>query len=145
MRWPWQSRERRSGVYTDALVSYLETEAGGTTQARPGTSAAVEAASGLWARAFAAAVVEGAPDDVTAALGPGVLGMIGRQLIREGEIVFAIDMAGNGLRLTPAATHNLQGLTSDPASWVYEVDDAGPTGQRRRVLGSPTGLSIAAI
>ena len=137
MRWPWSTkRERRSGVYTDALVSYLENEAGGTTQARAGTSAAVEAAAGLWSRAFAAASVEGAPDDVTAAVSPAVLGMIGRELIRSGEIVFAIDMAGNGLRLTPASTHNLQGLTSDPASWTYEIDDSGPTGQRRRVLGS---------
>ena len=138
MMWPWATakRERRSGVYTDALVSYLETEAGGPTQGRPGTSAAVEAASGLWARAFASAAVEGAPDDVRAALGPGVLGMIGRELIRNGEMVFAIDMDRGGLRLTPAATCNMQGRTSDPAGWTYEVDDAGPTGQRRRVLGA---------
>ena len=48
MRWPWSTakRERRSAVYTDALVQYLETEATGTVEARPATAAAVEAASG---------------------------------------------------------------------------------------------------
>ena len=139
MRWPWSiaKRERRSGVYTDALVQYLETEAGGTAEARPATAAAVEAAAGIWSRAFASAAVEHAPADVAAAVSPAVLGLIGRELIRSGEIVFAIDLAGpDGLRLTPASTCNLQGLTADPSSWVYEVDDAGPTGQRRRVLRS---------
>ena len=138
MRWPWSTakRERRSGVFTDALVSYLETEAGGTVEARPGSAAAVEAAAGIWSRAFASATVENAPADVAAAVSPAVLGMIGRQLIRAGEIVFAIDLSGNGLRLSPAATVNLQGRTSDPSGWTYEVDDAGPTGQRRRVLSA---------
>ena len=27
-------------------------------------------------------------------------------------------------------------MTADPAGWTYEVDDAGPTGQRRRVLSA---------
>ena len=72
---------------------------------------------------------------MAAAVSPVVLGMIGRELIRAGEVVFAIDMSGNGLRLTPAVDRaTYRGLTSDPSGWTYEVDDAGPTGQRRRVL-----------
>ena len=138
MRWPWSTakRERRSSFFTDAVVQYLETEATGTAEARPATAAAVEAAAGIWSRAFASAAVENAPADVAAAVSPDVLGMIGRQLIRAGEIVFAIDLSAGGLRLSPSSSCNMQGLTSDPSGWTYELDDAGPTGQRRRVLTS---------
>ena len=59
---------------------------------------AVEAASALVGRAFASATLNPAMPAVT----PAILGIIGREIIRRGECVFAIDVdPETGLRLTP--------------------------------------------
>ena len=52
MRWPWSRPEvRMARPYTDALVDYLTTSAGGTSAGDPSAIAALEAAAGLYARA----------------------------------------------------------------------------------------------
>ena len=101
MRLPWGKRETRaSEPFTDAVVSAIVANAGGTT-GDPGATAAVETASGLWERAFAAAVVS--PSNArTRALTPALLGMIGRQLVRRGEALFVIGVDGGEVRLRTA-------------------------------------------
>ena len=137
MRWPWSKLEKRSGGgYTDLLTAGAESWAAGSRTSASET-AALEAAAGAWARAFASASVANAADDVAAALSPICLAQIGRDLIRRGESLLAISLGGNGgLLLTPAASWDLSGATADPSSWVYRVDDAGPSGSRTRTLPS---------
>lgn len=132
MRMPWQRTENRETSYTDTLVGLIVAQAKGET-AMVTATAALEIASGAVARAFAAAEVQG-PPAVQAALGPGLLSMIGRALIRRGEIVLAVSTDnGMALRLHPAADHDVTGMykTDD---WLYTVNLAGPSEQASRTV-----------
>lgn len=125
MRWPWQARETRAdSSYTDALVAAITANAGGQTTAFPTATAALEAAAGVVGRAFAAAEVR-APDAMLAALHPAFLSMVGRSLIRRGEIVFLIRVDGDRVKLWPAASHDISG-GPDPETWVYRLTVGGP-------------------
>ena len=124
MRWPW-TREKRESSFTDALVVQLLSSATGASLALPTATAALETCCGLVSRAFSAAEVAG-PAWARAALSPQCLGMIGRALIRDGEIVFAVDAEAGELRLFPAADHDVTGGHS-PASWTYRLNLAGPS------------------
>ena len=125
MRWPWSKRETRAdSSYTDALVNILTANASGEVTAFPTATGALEAAAGFVGRAFAAAEVS-APDTVLPALDPSCLALIGRSLIRRGEFVAAIDVAGGRVSLLPAASHDIEG-SADPASWTYRLTLGGP-------------------
>ena len=89
-------------------------------------TAAVEAASGALSRAFAAAEVVGEPW-VQDAVSPGVLGQIGRDLIRSGDSMHAIRVAGDGaVRLIPCSSWHWEG-NHDPASWTVRATAYGPS------------------
>ena len=143
MRWPWSSRERRAANYTDLLIAGAESWAA-TGSSPSATTAAVEAAAGCWARTFGSAAVENAPDDVIEVLAPLTLAQIGRDLIRRGECVLAISLGGDGeLMLAPASAWEVSGATADPSTWVYRVEDQGPSGRRTRTL--PASSVIHAV
>ena len=58
-------------------------------------------------------------------------------LIRRGECVLAISLSGDGeLMLTPASAWDVSGATAEAGSWVYRVEDTGPSGTRTRNLPS---------
>ena len=58
-----------------------------------------------------------------------MLAMIGRALIRRGEILFAIDVVDGQLRLVPVASHDVFG---DYGRWTYRLNLAGPGSQAQR-------------
>ena len=126
MRLPWKARETRAEAYDDALVDLIVSRAGGAaTTSNPLAIAAVETAAGLWGRAFMAATV--LPDvSRLDAVTSSVRGLIGRELIRKGEVLFLIEVEGGRLRLDPASSWNVTG-GADPASWRYEISRAGPS------------------
>ena len=125
MRLPWLRRETRAdSSYTDALIEAITSKAGGTTTTLPTGTAALEAAAGFVARAFAAAEVE-ADDMATRVLDPSTLALIGRSLIRRGELVLLIRVEDGQLRLLPTASHDVDG-GPDPASWQYRCTVSGP-------------------
>ncbi len=125
MKLPWKRRETRAdSSYTDALVAAITANAAGEQTAFPTATAALEACAGFVARAFAAAEVT-APDAAMSALSPDCLALIGRSLIRRGEIVFAIDLRGSEVVLLPAQSHDIDG-SPDPATWIYRVNLGGP-------------------
>ena len=99
MRWPWQT-EQRDSSFTDSLVALIVSQASGGTLARPSGTGALEASASIIARCFAAAQISG-PTHFVAALGPSVMSMIGRSLIRQGEILFAIEVAGGRVMADP--------------------------------------------
>ena len=119
--------EVRESSYTDALVAALQRNAQGRTAnpAAPTATAALETCVGLVGRAFAAAEVDG-PEIIASALTPVLMTMIGRSLIRKGEIVFAIDTSTGRLQLFPAQTHNVAG-GHNPDGWEYELTLPGPS------------------
>ena len=105
-------------------MAVLTSGAAGTSTALPTATAALESCAGLVGRSFAACEVHG-PESVVKALTPDLLSMIGRALIRRGEILFSVDVTDGRLRLWPVASHDISG-DHDPATWKYRVNLAGP-------------------
>ena len=118
---------RADTSYTDALVSALQRNAQGrvANPSSPMATAALETCAGLIGRAFAAAEITG-PEIIASALTPELMTLIGRSLIRKGEILFQIDTSTGRLRLFPAASHTVAGGT-DPGGWEYELSLPGPS------------------
>ena len=120
----FRTEKRADSSYTDALVAAITANAGGQTTAFPTATSSLEACAGLVGRAFASAEVIG-PDYAMDALSPDVMALIGRSLIRRGEILFDIDVINGMLRLTPAASHDVNGYPYK-SSWTYRLNLAGP-------------------
>ena len=130
MRWPWQQTPpiemRDEGSYTDAVVAAIIANARGETTAFPSAVGALEAASGLVGRAFASAVVESTSSAVIRALTPDCLAMVGRALIRRGEIVFYTDTSMGMFDLLPCLSFDVQGGPNS-ATWEYRCTVSGPS------------------
>ena len=129
--WPFGKVEHRESA-TDAIVSALISQAGGSS-VPPSVEAlgAVEAAAGLWSRAFASATVL-PTTPTTSAVSPGILAAIGRGLAVRGDVLFAIDFL-DGVVLTQASAWEIRGGTR-PESWTYLAEFPVPGGVRKRTL-----------
>ena len=114
---------RADSSYTDALIASLVGNATGKT-ALPTATAALEAAAGLVGRSFASAEIA-APDMAAGELTPGCMAMIGRALIRRGEIVLMIRVQDGELHLLPCASHDIDGGPI-PSTWRYRCSIGGP-------------------
>ena len=85
--------------------------------------AAVQAAAGQWARAFAVATV--VPETpVTRALTASVLHDLGRSLVLYGEACWLIDVADSRLQLHRASDWDIFGVRK----WTYRLTISGPSG-----------------
>ena len=106
--WPFkrQYTERRiecRAGYTDQLVKAILSTASGGGAASPYATAALESAAGL----------------------------VGRSLIRHGEVVFYIDVDDAGvLNLLPACNVEIKGSAAE-ASWRYSLNVNGPSKSRK--------------
>ena len=127
--WPFNQKleTRADSSYTDALVAAITANAGGQSTAFASATGALEACAGMVSRAFMTAEVKSDPF-VVDALTPDVLGMIGRALIRKGQIVQYIDTSSGSLRLLPCESHDVAGYP-DPATWRYTCTIGGLTGR----------------
>ena len=125
MRWPWQT-EKRSGGYSDGVLRLLLSRASGSVQGDPGALAALEVASGLWSRSLSIARVE-PQDEVTRAITPKFLATVGRSIVRHGSSIWAITVLDGRVVLTEASHWALTG-GSNPSSWRYRLELAGPSG-----------------
>ena len=123
-----------SGSYTDALVSLLQSRAGGALP-QAGATAALESCSGFVSRSFASADVTTADSTMAGILDPHTLSVIGRALIRNGEFLAVIQMGmeSDTPRLATAASWTVTG-GADPKGWVYQVSLAGPSAQTAIVV-----------
>ena len=125
--WPFRRREKRQsgGEFSDAVTRLIEERAAGTV-ADTSSTAAVEAASGSLSRALASAEVVG-PAWVQQAVSPGVLGQVGRDLVRAGQSMHVVRMDGMGrVQLIPASSWHWEG-SHDPATWTVRVTAYGPS------------------
>ena len=103
--------------------------------ARPSVDglAALEAASGLYGRAFSQLRVSSTPA-IEAGITPETLIMIGRELIRRGEVLFEIRVDASGLRLQPSSSWHVESRSPDPSSWTYFASFSAPSGSTYRRL-----------
>ena len=126
--WPFskQAENRESGGdFTDAVVRLIEAQAAGQA-ADAGSTAAVEAASGLLSRAFSNAHVDAA-GWAQKAVTPVVLGQIGRDLVRRGKSMHVILVDPfTGVQLVPAASWHWEG-NHDVGSWTVRATAYGPS------------------
>ena len=122
-------REKRSLPYTAALVDAFERGAAGT--ATSDATAALETACSAYGRAFAATRVspKGSRTDW---LTPAVLNLIGRQLIRRGELMARLYVRGGMVRAAVAGSWYVHGAQHDRAMWRYQLTEYGPSGSRVR-------------
>ena len=130
-----ESVETRSdSSYTDALVQAIISRESGKSLATPNATAALEACAGLLGRAFSAAEISG-PDHAIENLTPDLMNLIGRSLIRKGELVAEIEVLDGRLRYHPCATHDVTGGI-DRSAWLYRCHFAGPQKQKttRRIM-----------
>ena len=139
MNWPWAKPEIRSSGYTDLIIAGLEARADGSTSSARAI-AAVEVASGMWARSLSSATVEPA-SAALAGLTPSVLGDIGTQLCRHGEALYTLSVEGGRVVLHPVASFFVQG-DYDPRSWRYQVTQSGPTSTTTRRLTADEVLHV---
>ena len=123
MRWFQRETRAKDESLTERIIDNLRAAALGSVS--PGRTATVEIASGLFYRAFAAAVVEDAPAYAVEALTPSVLGAMGRALIRRGESVWQIVVSDGRLTLRPASSSITGG--PDPTTWRYLISTPGPS------------------
>ena len=129
IKWPWARERHRTagngytGLYTSYLTAQVQGEAGLASE-----TAAFETCAGLWSRAFASAAVEPVGGPVT----PSWLAMAVRAMLTYGEHVSAIQ--GPPLSLVPASTWDITG-GYDPATWRYNVQLPGPSGDRSVKVG----------
>ena len=113
--------EKRQSSYSDSVVQLILSQARGG-QALPTATAAVEAAAGLVGRSFASATVSGTRSE---AIPAPFLALVGRSLIRRGEIVLAIE-TDPSLALLPAMSYSITG-GADPSTWTYELTIGTPS------------------
>ena len=103
--WPF-GLEKRADSYTDTLIALITQQANNGPTPNSAATGALEAASGLVSRAFMTCEVQGSPE-AQRVLTPECLGMVGRALIRHGQIVFMIRTSKGRLELLPAQTHDV--------------------------------------
>lgn len=127
--WPFKRRSERrqgGGDFTDRVVRAAEAQAAAAV-ADAGSTAAVEAASGLLSRSLAAAKVEG-PDWAREAVTAAFLAQAGRDLIRRGASLHVIRVEGGMAALWPVSSWHWQGRTPDPKLWTVRATAFGPSG-----------------
>ena len=122
-----QEVETRESSYTQTLIAAIQQQTLGrvANPANPAALGAVETCAGLWGRCMASAEM-GGPDVITAALTPSFLALVGRCLVRDGEVVFRIDTSSGRLLLTPAMSFSVTG-GPDPSGWEYLTQTSGPS------------------
>ena len=132
MRW-FKSRksEHRQASYNDAITASLLQAAEGGTAANVLQTGALEAASGLISRAFMIADIEASPA-IKAALHPQTMALIGRTMVKTGELVLyiSVDDVG-GVELQPCANVEVSGGVEED-SWRYKVELPAPGRSRKK-------------
>ena len=137
--WPWSRPEVRSSSYADKIVSQLLSSASGAS-AEGGALGALETAARIWGAGLSSATVK--PDNVALkGVSAVVLDSIGRSLCRDGESLHVIDVRGGRVELTPTANWTVQG-DSNPASWLYLVNENGPSTSRAITLFADSVLHV---
>ena len=109
-----------------SVVRQIVSRSGGAVSARPTATGAVECLRWAFGAGFQRCECRGSADADKAAITPAFLGLIGRELVRRGELVFNVDVPVDRLKLSPAADWDVNG-GFDPEAWRYRLNLAGPS------------------
>ena len=132
MRFPWSKTPETRAGYTDAVLEAIFANATGTNNsASVGATAAVEASASFTARAFSLANVITDRPMVKDVLTPSLMGLVGRSLIRDGQLILYLSV-DDTIELLPVRKADIAGGPS-PSSWVYDLEIPSPSGTIKRV------------
>ena len=136
--WPtWGKPETRAdSSFTDALVSALVSGAGGAASGIPTGTAALESCAGFVGRAFASAELPAGVE-----IAPATLALIGRDLIRRGESLHLIEVAGGEVTLRPCGSWDVRGGPREADYW-YRCDLFGPSGNLTHFVPSAAVVHV---
>ena len=126
--WPFRKKVETRASYTDQLVSAILSQANRVT-GDVAAIGALEASAGLVGRALTGCKV--VTPFIT--LKPLELNLIGRELIRQGEIIFCIMTDGDGVSLHPAGAWDIRG-GYDRQDWIYRLDLFGASGNVTKLV-----------
>lgn len=124
------------GVY----VGELATEAAARPSVPLGATAAVETAAGLLARALARARVTGTSPARAGCVSPAWLVRVGFDLVRGGEHLAVIDVAGGVVRLSPAARWEMLDARGDGEPWWVRAWLPQPVSGEKAVVRPASGV-----
>ena len=127
MRWPWEARAQDDAASGDYTAQRLAADDDVADRGAGAATAAVATASNLFVRCLSAATIAPEAGPVQA-LTAAHMAWAGRQLVVEGEALFAIVLTGDQVILQPVASHDIVGDNPDPRTWRYRVDVPAPTG-----------------
>ena len=131
MRWFGRKSEHRQAAYSDALTAALLEAAEGGTAANVLQTGALEACCGLVSRAFMIADIEASPA-IQDALDPATMALIGRSMVRTGELVLYISVDDVGaIQLLPCTDVEVSGGAAEN-SWRYKVELPTPGRSSRK-------------
>ena len=135
--WPFKKKpEQRDSSFTDSLVSAILAKANQVT-GDMSTIGALEAAAGLVGRSLMQCKVT----TPLIELKPSCLNLIGRELIRNGEIIFCIMTDGTKVNLVPAGAWDVRG-GYDKDSWMYRLDLFGASHNVTKLVPSDSVIHI---
>ena len=127
--WPFGGkREPEQRSYTSRVIAESTAAAEGPSAETPLTTAALEAAAGLYSACFAAARL----DPEVPALSPSVRALVARNLIRLGQDYHQIEMRDGGLVLVPVGYAYPYSQSPDPMVWLYQSSVYTPSGSRHQ-------------
>lgn len=115
--------EERADNYTQAVAQITEKNANAPSKPDIEATSVVEMCAGIWSRAFMIADVMPITKK-TRPITHKLMGIIGRELFMEGDIVIDIDVDKNRVVLTPALTAD---ITGNYKNWMYRLELPGPT------------------
>lgn len=122
--WPFREKREESSPTSDAVIAAILATQGGFVPS--GATAALETASGLYARALSLATVS--PDTPsTRLLTPSTRAQMARGMIQSGESMHVLYDDGEGVALVQVNTWDALGRSPVPTRWRYRVDIPTPT------------------
>ena len=121
--WKRRRPRREASASDDPVTALILAQTGGIAAA--GATAALETAAGLVSRSLSAAIVRPA-SFATMQITPAMLATAGRALVRNGESIWHLMAAPQGLRILPVDTWDVEG-GEFPEDWTYRVHTSGPS------------------
>ena len=122
--------EKRDDSYTDlAVISAILAHANRITGSDGSSIGALEASAGLVGRALSNCKVQ----TPLFTLKPSYLNLIGRELIRQGEVIFCIMTDGPNVNLYPAGSWDIRG-NWNPDSWIYHLELYGASRHESKLV-----------
>ena len=113
------SRAEQRASYANAyLTAALDAALGASATATAGAVAVVESCSSLIADPFLVARIDGRPIPISQ------LHQMARDMLRQGNSVWAIEIEDGGVYLQRACSWAVEGTSPNPARWLYKLDIA---------------------